>query len=125
MRHVRPPGTIRRHPELPLLKTRDGLRALRDLQARLLDRVLDPASGMVKPGGEVVYCTCSLLPSEGEDQIAAALQRHPGARLVARPMDGVPTDWQSPDGPIRTRPDYWPALGGLDGFYMALLATPT
>lgn len=118
-------GTIRRHPELPLLKTRDGLRALRDLQAQLLDRVLDPASGMVKPGGEVVYCTCSLLPSEGEEQIAAALQRHPGTRLVARPINGVPTDWQSPEGPIRTRPDYWPEHGGVDGFYMALLTTPT
>ncbi|NBB96909.1 MAG: methyltransferase domain-containing protein [Alphaproteobacteria bacterium] len=115
-------GTIRRHPELPLLKTRDALRDLRDLQARLLDRVLDPASGLVKPGGEVVYCTCSLLPSEGEEQVARALQRHPGTRLVQRPFAGVPPDWQSADGPIRTRPDYWPQLGGLDGFYMALLA---
>jgi 16S rRNA (cytosine967-C5)-methyltransferase len=117
-------GTIRRHPELPLLKTKDGLRALRDLQAQLLDRVLDPATGLLKPGGEVVYCTCSLLPSEGEDQITAALARHPGARLVHRPIPGVPPEWQSEDGPIRTRPDYWPELGGLDGFYMALLAAP-
>ncbi|CUX80404.1 MAG: 16S rRNA (cytosine967-C5)-methyltransferase [Roseibaca calidilacus] len=116
-------GTIRRHPELPLLKTKEGLHALRDLQTRLLDRVLDPASGLVKPGGEVVYCTCSLLPAEGEEQITAALQRHPGARLLHRAITGVPPAWQSPQGPIRTRPDYWPEHGGLDGFYMALIAT--
>jgi 16S rRNA (cytosine967-C5)-methyltransferase len=117
-------GTIRRHPELPLLKTKDGLRALRDLQAALLDRVLDPASGLLKTGGLLVYCTCSLLPAEGEEQIAAALQRHPGTRLVHRPIAGVPAHWQSDTGPIRTRPDYWADLGGLDGFYMALLSTP-
>lgn len=117
-------GTIRRHPELPLLKTKDALRELRDLQAQLLDRVLNPANGVLRPGGEVVYCTCSLLPSEGEEQIAAALQRHPGTRLVHRPIPGVPSEWQSASGPIRTRPDYWPDYGGLDGFYMALLTTP-
>ncbi|MCC1480056.1 RsmB/NOP family class I SAM-dependent RNA methyltransferase [Roseibaca sp. Y0-43] len=117
-------GTMRRHPELPLLKTKDGLRELRALQAALLDRVLEPAQGVLRPGGEVVYCTCSLLPAEGEEQIKAALARHPGARLVHRPIPGLPTAWQSPDGPIRTRPDYWPDLGGLDGFYMALLTVP-
>jgi 16S rRNA (cytosine967-C5)-methyltransferase len=115
-------GTIRRHPELPLVKSRDGLRDLRALQAQLLDRVLDPASGLLRKGGEVVYCTCSLLPAEGEEQIAAALARHPNARLVHRPIAGVPAEWQAPEGPIRTRPDYWPDLGGLDGFYMALMA---
>lgn len=116
-------GTIRRHPELPLLKTRADLRALRALQARLLDRALDPAAGLLGPGAEVVYCTCSLLPAEGEDQVAAALDRHPGARLLHRSIPGVPAAWQTADGPIRTRPDYWPEHGGLDGFYMALIAT--
>ncbi len=53
-------GTIRRHPELPLCRTREQVRALMQLQAALLDRVLDPALGLLAPGGRVVYCTCSL-----------------------------------------------------------------
>lgn len=117
-------GTLRRHPELPLLKTKQGLRDLRALQAQLLDRVLKRSSGLVKPGGAVVYCTCSLLPAEGDEQITAALQRNPGTRLVHRPIAGVPPEWQAADGPIRTRPDYWAEHGGLDGFYMALLRAP-
>ena len=117
-------GTIRRHPELPLLKTKEGLHALRDLQTRLLDRVLDPASGLVKPGGEVVYCTCSLLPAEGEEQITAALQRHPGARSAPCNHGRFHRHGKAPKA--RSAPcfsHYWPEHGGLDGFYMALIAT--
>ena len=116
-------GTLRRHPELPHIRDRSALAGLRALQAQLLDRALDPTAGLIVPGGLVVYCTCSLLPSEGEDQVAAACTRH-GARLLARPLPGVPDDWQAADGSLRTRPDQWPEAGGLDGFYMALLRAP-
>jgi 16S rRNA (cytosine967-C5)-methyltransferase len=114
-------GTIRRHPELPYCRTREQVRALMQLQAALLDRVLDPAHGLLQPGGRVVYCTCSLLPEEGEDQVRAALGRHPHVRQVPIVLPSLPVDWRTPDGGLRTRPDYLPDLGGIDGFYIALL----
>ncbi len=113
-------GTIRRHPELPFLRGREDVARLRALQAALLDRVLDPAQGLLRAGGRVVYCTCSLLPSEGEDQIRAAQQRH-RFRVLPAQVPGVPHDWVAPDGSLRTRPDHWPEKGGIDGFYIALL----
>ncbi len=113
-------GTIRRHPELPWLRKREDVVALRQLQAALLDRVLDPDQGLLRPGGRVVYCTCSLLPAEGEDQIAAAMTRHP-VKLLPTDIPGVPPEWHAPQGGLRTRPDYWSDLGGLDGFFIASL----
>ena len=105
-------GTIRRHPDLPLVRKPADVASLTALQALLLDRAL----GFVKPGGRLVYCTCSLLPDEGEAQITAALARHPGLR-VATPAQ--PLGDATPEGGWRTRPDGHP--GGIDGFYMALL----
>jgi 16S rRNA (cytosine967-C5)-methyltransferase len=113
-------GTIRRHPELPLIRARDEVKALQSLQAALLDRVLDPAQGLLRPGGRVVYCTCSLLPSEGEEQIATALERH-SARLLPLDLPGLPPEAQVQGG-LRTRPDFWAERGGMDGFFMAMLA---
>ncbi|MHA6346117.1 RsmB/NOP family class I SAM-dependent RNA methyltransferase [Roseivivax sp. CAU 1761] len=113
-------GTIRRHPDLPLVKEAAGLKGLVELQAALIDRAL----GLLVPGGALVYCTCSLLPEEGEAQIAAALARHPGLTVTPVLPEGVPEAWQSPEGGLRTRPDYWPEAGGLDGFYMARLTAP-
>lgn len=116
-------GTIRRHPDLPYCRDRAQVKSLVALQAALLDRALDPSFGLLRPGGRVVYCTCSLLPEEGEDQAQAALARHPNivivpAELADLPAD-LPDDWRSPDGGIRTRPDHWADLGGVDGFYIA------
>ncbi|KPQ07305.1 MAG: 16S rRNA (cytosine967-C5)-methyltransferase [Rhodobacteraceae bacterium HLUCCA12] len=108
-------GTIRRHPDLPLIRKPADIASLVALQAQLIDR----AVAMLRPGGRLVYCTCSLLPDEGEAQIVAALERHPALR-VAAPSDaglGTPT----PEGGLRTRPDYLSEHGGLDGFYMARL----
>ena len=69
-------GTIRRHPDIPWLKSEADLAKLVALQARLLDR----AATLLKPGGTLVYCTCSLEAEEGENQIAALLGRNPGLR---------------------------------------------
>ena len=113
-------GTIRRHPELPLIRTRDEIKALQKLQTALLDRVLDPAHGLLRAGGRVVYCTCSLLPSEGEDQIAAALQKH-AVRLLPNDVSGLPPEAQAKGGGLRTRPDFWADRGGMDGFFIAAL----
>lgn len=112
-------GTIRRHPELPLLRDGSGMADLTALQARLLDHALS----LLRPGGRLVYATCSLLPAEGEDQLAAALTRHPGLAII--PADaarlGIPPDWLTREGAIRTRPDFWADRGGVDGFFIACL----
>ncbi len=107
-------GTIRRHPDLPFVKDGDELPVLMDLQAKLFDRALE----LLKPGGRLVYCTCSLLAEEGEDQLAAALLRHPGLTVVAPVIEGVDPAWITPEGALRLRPDYWADKGGMDGFFM-------
>ena len=108
-------GTIRRHPDLPYLKSLRDTDGLTALQARLADHALE----LLKPGGTLVFCTCSLLPEEGEAQRDALLERHPGLSVVNTLPDGVPQDWVSPGGGLRTRPDHWADRGGVDGFFMA------
>ncbi|WEF26030.1 transcription antitermination factor NusB [Paracoccus sp. S3-43] len=110
-------GTIRRHPDLPSLRDGSGIPALIDLQARLIDHALS----LIPPGGRMVYAVCSLLPDEGEAQIAAALSRHPGLMVEPPDLPGTDPDWITPEGGLRTRPDYWPGKGGMDGFFMARL----
>lgn len=114
-------GTIRRHPDLPHLRAARDVEALTALQYRLLDRAL----GFVRPGGLVVFCTCSLLEVEGEHQVSAALKRHPGLRAQAPdPVRfGLPEAAASAHG-LRLLPDLWPERGGMDGFYMAVLRVP-
>ena len=110
-------GTIRRHPDLPFVKDGSEVAGLVDLQAALLDRALS----MVRPGGRVVFCTCSLLPEEGEGQLAAALARHPGLRVERVEIAGVDPAWWTGAGGLRLRPDYWAEAGGMDGFFMVRL----
>lgn len=112
-------GTIRRHPDLPFVKSASETEALTKLQMRLIDR----AREMLAPGGRMVFCTCSLLPNEGENQVKAALKRHDDLEIV--PVDparfGGEAHWASPEGGLRLRPDFWAEKGGMDGFYMACL----
>ncbi|WP_224816325.1 RsmB/NOP family class I SAM-dependent RNA methyltransferase [Hasllibacter sp. MH4015] len=115
-------GTMRRHPDLPFVKSGKDVEPLTKLQMRLLDHAL----GLLNPGGTLVYCTCSLLPVEGEFQITAALKRHGDLRVI--PADpatlGGEPDWASAEGGLRLHPGLWPDLGGMDGFYMAALTRP-
>ena len=108
-------GTIRRHPDLPFVRKPADLDSLTALQAAMLDR----AVALTRPGGRLVYCTCSLLPDEGEAQVTAALSRHPGLRAepVSLPLGRpAPHGWRTrPDDPVGT------LAGGIDGFYLALL----
>ena len=112
-------GTIRRHPELPFIRASADVKPLAELQTALIDRAL----GLLKPGGRLVFCTCSLLPEEGERQVTAALARHPGlvADRAALSVPGVEPGWITPEGGLRLRPDLWPDAGGMDGFYIACL----
>jgi 16S rRNA (cytosine967-C5)-methyltransferase len=110
-------GTLRRHPDLPHVRQAAALEDLTALQARLIDHALT----LLAPGGRMVFCTCSLLPDEGEAQVAAALGRHPGLRVLPVDVAGVESRWLSPVGGLRLRPDHWADRGGIDGFYMVAL----
>ena len=110
-------GTIRRHPELPLIRDGGGIADLTALQAALIDHALT----LLRPGGRLVYAVCSLLPAEGEDQLAAALSRHPALRVERPDLPGIEPAWITEAGGLRLRPDYWSARGGMDGFFIARL----
>ncbi|WP_170329623.1 RsmB/NOP family class I SAM-dependent RNA methyltransferase [Ruegeria arenilitoris] len=113
-------GTIRRHPDLPFAKDGSEFGGLIELQAQMLAH----AWTLLKPGGRLVYCTCSLLPDEGEVQIEEALEQYPdmAADRDALNIAGVESGWITEEGGLRLRPDYWPDRGGMDGFYVACLA---
>jgi 16S rRNA (cytosine967-C5)-methyltransferase len=116
-------GTLRRHPDLPYAKDGSEFAALIDQQTAMIDHALT----LLKPGGKLVFCTCSLLPDEGEVQVEEALERHPGLTVdhAATDIAGIDPDWTTFEGGLRLRPDYWPELGGMDGFYIAVLTKPT
>lgn len=112
-------GTIRRHPDIPLLKSQTDVTELAALQARLLDH----AVSLVRPGGALVYCTCSLEREEGEGQIEGLLKRKPDLRRDAiRPEEVAGrADWLTGEGALRTLPFYSPGgeAQGMDGFFAA------
>ena len=116
-------GTIRRHPDILRLKRPEDVGTLAAQQSRLLDN----AVRLLRPGGRLVYCTCSLEPEEGSDQIARSLAREP--RLARVPIEagecGIAPGWLTPEGDLRTLPFHLPneraELSGLDGFYAARL----
>ncbi|WBK01564.1 methyltransferase domain-containing protein [Methylocystis parvus OBBP] len=116
-------GTARRHPDVPWTKKPGDIEALAALQAKMLAR----AALLTKAGGRIVYCTCSLEPEEGEQQIAAFLRRNPDfcRAPVTAAADGVPAEFITRDGDLRTLPCYWPnedaRLAGIDGFFAARL----
>jgi 16S rRNA (cytosine967-C5)-methyltransferase len=112
-------GTIRRHPDLPHAKDGSDFGALMQMQAAMLDHALS----LLKPGGRLVYCTCSLLPDEGEVQVDEALTRHPGLSVDRAALDlpGIDPAWITAEGGLRLRPDFWADQGGMDGFYIACL----
>ena len=112
-------GTIRRHPDVAWLKRPEDLAKLVDLQARLLRA----AVAMTRPGGTLVYCTCSLQPEEGPQQIAKLLaDRAPVERLpIAASEVGGLVELITADGDLRTLPCHLADRGGLDGFYAARL----
>ncbi len=106
-------GTFRRHPDV-LWATRPGdIAKLASVQSALLDA----AARRVRPGGRLVYCTCSLEPEEGEAQVAPFLARHPAFRLseVAPGWPGA----VAAAGGWRFSPGAEPPAEGCDGFFVA------
>ena len=112
-------GTIRRHPDLPYAKDGTEFGGLIAQQEAMIDHALT----LLKPGGRLVFCTCSLLPDEGEVQVEEALARHPDLVVDRTALDraGLDPAWITDEGGLRLRPDYWADAGGMDGFYMAVL----
>jgi 16S rRNA (cytosine967-C5)-methyltransferase len=116
-------GTIRRHPDILHLKRPEDVAALATVQSAILAN----AAALVRPGGHLVYCSCSLEPEEGVDQIARFLAANPDFhRLSISPGEpGSDARWITPDGDLRTLPHQFenlsPGQRGLDGFYAARL----
>lgn len=116
-------GTIRRHPDIPWQKHPGDLMKLSALQQRLLEN----AVRITKPGGVIVYCTCSLEPEEGEAAITSFLERNPGVGRWPITADEVfgQAEFLTSDGDLRTLPCHWPSeearMSGLDGFFAARL----
>lgn len=110
-------GIVRRHPDVRWLRRASDVPALAALQARLLDALWP----LLKPGGRMLYCTCSVFKAEGQAQIDAFLQRQSGAVLSASPASPghlLPLA----DNDVAAARDE-PALDG-DGFFYALLHKP-
>lgn len=118
-------GTIRRHPDILRLKRPEDMTKLAAHQQRLLDS----AAGLVKPGGTLVFCTCSLEVEEGPAQVDAFLARPAGQAFARRPLTagehGLDAQWISAAGDLRTFPFHLPAAtpreSGMDGFYASRL----
>src|SRR2546428_711611 len=84
-------GAIRRHPDVPHLKHPEDVARLAVVQENLLRAAVD----MLRPGGTLVYCTCSLEPEEGPQRIDSLLRS--GAPVEHRPIEaaeiGAPAEW--------------------------------
>jgi 16S rRNA (cytosine967-C5)-methyltransferase len=116
-------GTIRRHPDVAWLRQEADIAPLVGLQKRLLQKAVT----LLKSGGTLVYCTCSLEPEEGEAAISALLATEPAVRRAPIEPSEVAglTEILNAEGDLRTLPSHLPhqdqRLGGLDGFYAARL----
>ncbi|WOI53003.1 RsmB/NOP family class I SAM-dependent RNA methyltransferase [Parvularcula sp. LCG005] len=111
-------GTVRRNPDLLWSKREEEVGTLAALQ----DRMIDQALGWLKPGGTLIFATCSLFPDEGEKRVDAALARHEGLRREpATPEEVGDLPVITKDGDIRCLPSYLSEQGGMDGFFAARL----
>ena len=116
-------GTVRRHPDLLRQKSLADITRLAGLQSQMLNT----AAGVVRPGGLLIYSTCSLEPEEGSAQIDAFLAHHP--QFTREPIDivalGGEAAWLTAAGDLRTLPCHMqldlPEFSGMDGFYVARL----
>lgn len=112
-------GTIRRHPDVMYLKSAQDISRLTDLQTRLLEN----AAKMIKPDGVIIYCTCSLQKSEGEQQVDQFLANN--SDFIRKPITadeiGGLSEPITSAGDLRILPYHLADLGGMDGFYVARL----
>jgi 16S rRNA (cytosine967-C5)-methyltransferase len=109
-------GAWRRHPDTKWRLTPQALERRMAEQ----DQVLDQGAGFVKPGGRIVYVTCSVLPEEDEDRVAGFLERHPEFQVRPATADPSLAKWLTPDGYLRLSPQ----SSQTDGFFVAVLEKP-
>jgi len=109
-------GVIRRHPDIKLLRREQDIAALAAGQRQILATGFE----LLRPGGRLIYCTCSVLPQENEQVVAAFLQAQAGAAAIGTWTEEVP---RPPE--LIERPVGWQLLpgggAGTDGFYYACL----
>ena len=112
-------GTMRRHPDLSYAKDGTDFGVLIELQESLLNHALT----LLAPEGLLVYCTCSLLPDEGEVQIETALEQNPDFEVDPEMFNfaSVQSEWFIESLGLRLRPDYLSSEGGMDGFFVSVL----
>ena len=108
-------GIVRRHPDVRWLRRPTDIAQLASLQAQLMQRLWP----LLKPGGAMVYCTCSVFRAEGDAQVQTFLARHTDALLMPSPGHLMPKNGAS--GAVF--PDN--LLGEHDGFYYALIKKQT
>ena len=113
-------GTIRHQPDVLWLKEQRDQEKLAALQKKLLLN----AVRMLKPGGMLVYCTCSLQKAEGEDQSLWLLQQNLPVRIsqISRTEISGTADMITARGELRCLPLHWQNIGGIDGFYAVRFA---
>lgn len=115
-------GIFRRHPDVIHRIEPRQIAEMAALQAELLAR----AAAWVKPGGILVYATCSLEQAEGEDQVSTFLDHHAGWAIDPASAEDLPDAIAADDkGLIRTLPDMLADAGGLDGFFVARFRAPS
>lgn len=107
-------GSWRRHPDTKWRLTPQAL----ERRTADQDTVLDLATTFVKTGGRIVYVTCSVLPAEDEDRVAAFLERHPDYEVRPATDDPTLARWLTPAGHLRLTPK----TASTDGFFVAVLA---
>jgi 16S rRNA (cytosine967-C5)-methyltransferase len=104
-------GIVRRHPDIPWLRRESDIGQLAQQQSRLI-QALWP---LLRPGGVLVYCTCSVFRAEGQERIDSFLAHNTDARLRPSPGHLIPLAPGNPAGLPDNR------LGDHDGFYYAVL----
>lgn len=112
-------GTLRRHPDVMWAKNEDEVRKLGSLQRLMFEKAIS----LTKPGGTVVFATCSLVKAEGEDVFAHILKNNTNIELapVTPEEVGGISEIINGQGAIRCLPHHLASdpkrLGGLDGFF--------
>ena len=108
-------GTLRRNPDVAWRRSEGDLAELMAFQSTLLDHAVK----CLLPGGMLVYCVCSLLPEEGEMQLARFLARHTQMQLlpvIPESLSFLPESAFKTGG-LRTLPSHLNEAGGMDGFF--------
>ena len=112
-------GTIRRHPEIAWTRVEGDVQGIAEQQRMMIGK----ATALVRPGGRLVYCTCSLEPEEGEAQAEWLLQEFPQfTRAAIDPAAlGLGPEAITEAGDLRTHAGLMADRGGMDGFFATVM----